>query len=103
MSANVFGLVDTGPGPGLSCEPDGGADGFLGTEMDVMAWSELIGTGNINIDFLFSPVNFPNNFFSWRPSLQIAGLVADASSSSPRRARMTSPTPGSPGRRPAAA
>ena len=43
---------------------------FLGSEMDVMAWSELIGTGNINIDFFFSPVNFANDFFSWRPSLQ---------------------------------
>ncbi|HSL34495.1 MAG TPA: hypothetical protein VK871_12640, partial [Candidatus Limnocylindrales bacterium] len=65
-SANVFALDVGGD---LGCEPVGGP-GFLGTEMDVMAWSELIGSGAVNIDFLYSTNNFPNNFFSWRPALQ---------------------------------
>src|SRR6185369_6914156 len=68
VSANVFRLI---PGGGMGCEPDGGPTGFIGSEMDVMAWNELIGSGTINIDFLFSPQNFANNYFAWRPSLQV--------------------------------
>ena len=52
------------------CTPDHAIECFLGTEMDVVAWSELIGSGPVNVDFLYSTNNFPNNFFSWRPALQ---------------------------------
>lgn len=65
-SANVFGLVSTGSGMG--CEPDENL--FSGTEMDVMAWSELIGSGSINIDYFSGPHDFPIDYFSWRPALQ---------------------------------
>ena len=66
VSSNVFELV---PGGGMGCEPSQAGDAFLGTEMDVMAWSELL-ANKVDPDFLYSPNNFPNNYFSWRPSLQ---------------------------------
>ena len=69
VSANVFALV---PGGDLGCEPAS----FVGTEMDVMAWSELLGTGNVYIDFLYSPFSFANNFFTWRPALQTPATSA---------------------------
>ena len=90
VSANVFALV---PGGGMGCEPDDAS--FLGTEMDVMAWSELIGTGNINIDFLNSISDFANDFFSWRPSLQTPAssptvfVVSETSTNDVAYARIT--------------
>ena len=90
VSANVFALV---AGGGMGCEPDDAS--FLGTEMDVMAWSELIGTGNINIDFLNSINNFANDFFSWRPSLQTPAssptvfVVSETSTNDVAYARIT--------------
>ena len=77
----------------MGCEPDDGS--FLGTEMDVMAWSELIGTGNINIDYLYSLSDFPNDFFSWRPSLQTPAssptvfVVSETSTNDVAYARIT--------------
>ncbi len=90
VSANVFALVPSG---GMGCAPDDAS--FLGTEMDVMAWSELLGTGNINIDFLNSISNFANDFFSWRPSLQTPAssptvfVVAETSTNDVAYARIT--------------
>ena len=60
-----------------------------------MAWSELIGTGNINIDYLYSPQRLPNDFFSWRPSLQTPAssatvfVVAETSTNDVAYARIT--------------
>jgi hypothetical protein len=65
VSGNVFGLFPSGGA--LGCDPAGG---LLGTEMDAMAWSQLVTASNPNIDYFFSPVDFPNSFFSWRPALQ---------------------------------
>ena len=90
VSTNVFALV---PGGGMGCEPDDAS--FLGTEMDVMAWSELIGTGTINIDFLNSINDFANDFFSWRPSLQTPAssptvfVVSETSTNDVAYARIT--------------
>ena len=53
----------------MGCEPDEAS--FHGTELDVLAWSELIGNGNVNIFFFSNATgDFANNFFSWRPALQ---------------------------------
>ena len=61
----------------LSLEAGGGqfgchAGGFIGSELDVMAWSELLGGGDVSVDFWYSgfapgPV-FPNIYSSWRPA-----------------------------------
>ena len=72
VSANVFGLVPSG---GMGCAPDDAS--FLGTEMDVMAWSELLGTGNVNIDFLNSISDFADDFFLVAAVAADPGLVAD--------------------------
>jgi hypothetical protein len=72
VSANVFGLQATGTG--LGCAPSGSA--FIGTELDVMAWSELVGTGSVQVDYLYSPNHFDNDFFSWRPALQVPATSA---------------------------
>src|SRR4029078_2997070 len=66
-SSNVFALTPTAGGMG--CEPDDGS--LLGTELDVLAWSELTGTGDLFLDYFNNPNgDFANDFFSWRPSLQ---------------------------------
>ena len=63
-SANVFEII---PGGDMGCHPDG----FLGTEMDVLAWSDLTdGDPDFNVAYLFSGGAFTNNFFTWRPALQ---------------------------------
>ncbi len=60
LSANGFELVASGDPMG--CEPIG----FLGTELDVLAWSQLTAaSGDINLD---SDVH--TQYFTWRPSLQ---------------------------------
>ncbi|MFL5725375.1 MAG: hypothetical protein ACJ77F_03480 [Chloroflexota bacterium] len=71
VSGNVFAL---GPSAGpMACEP---SDPFLGTEMDVFAWSELLGNGEINVATFNNVVpSFPNNYFAWRPSLQTPAAV----------------------------
>ena len=47
-SANVFEIVSDGGG---ECHPDG----FLGTEMDVLAWADLTdGDPDFNVAYLFS-------------------------------------------------
>jgi hypothetical protein len=71
VSGNVFGLFPSGGV--LGCDPGGG---LLGTEMDAMAWSQLVTSTIPNIDYFFSPVDFPNSFFSWRPALQTPATSA---------------------------
>jgi hypothetical protein len=65
ISANVHYLVADANAP-LGCGP--GA--FAGTEIDVLAWSELAGLGDIGIAFYYSDFapnsNMPNNYVSWR-------------------------------------
>jgi hypothetical protein len=75
LSSNVFSLVST-PGDGLGCEPSD--TDFLGTELDVLAWSQLIGTGAINLDFFIGGLDYPNNYFTWRPALQAPATSATA-------------------------
>ena len=65
VSANVFPLVAGGP---MGCDA---SDPYQGAEMDIMAWSELTGTGTLNYSYTFSP-----NFFSWRPALQTPATSA---------------------------
>ena len=61
MSANRFQLAGSS-GAG-NCD---GA-GYVGTELDVLAWSQLTaGSGDINLDFFQSGTGF----FTWRPALQ---------------------------------
>ena len=69
VSANVLALV--AGGGTFGCQ----AAGFLGTELDVMAWSELLSRGNVNVQFLYSPgvgagFAYPELYSSWRPSRQ---------------------------------
>jgi hypothetical protein len=71
LSSNIFSIVPT-PGEGLGC----GGGGFLGTELDVMAWSQLVGTGDVNVDFFFSGGDFANNYFTWRPAVQTPATTA---------------------------
>jgi hypothetical protein len=67
MSANRFALTGSS-GPG-NCD---GA-GYVGTELDVLAWSQLTATsGDINLDFFTSGTGF----FTWRPSLQTPATSA---------------------------
>jgi hypothetical protein len=65
VSANVFPLVNGGP---MGCDA---SNSYQGAEMDVMAWSELTGTGD-----LFYTSTFSNQFFSWRPALQTPATSA---------------------------
>jgi hypothetical protein len=72
ISANIYEL-EPNPGPGLECAPAT----YAGTDMEVMAWSELIGSQDeIFYDSLYSNnfgvgSSFADNFFAWRPSLQV--------------------------------
>ena len=66
LSANVFPLESGSP---MGCEPVE----FVGTELDVLAWSQLTaGSGDVNVEFFFSP----GEFFSWRPALQTPATSA---------------------------
>lgn len=73
LSSNLFSLV---PGGALGCQPQV----FSGTEIDVIAWSEFLGSGAINVDYLWSQNfeggAFPNLFFTWRPALQTPATSA---------------------------
>lgn len=70
VSANVFPIV---AGGAMGC---GVSEPFLGTEMVVMAWSELKGTGDVNIAYFFSPTSFANDYSTWRPALQTPATSA---------------------------
>jgi hypothetical protein len=75
-SANVFLLKDTGTG--LGCDIDE-SSGLLGTELDVISWAQMIGSGSVDIDFLTSyiaPFDFANDFFTFRPAVQTPALSA---------------------------
>jgi hypothetical protein len=65
VSANVFGLV---PGGDMGCDPAGG---YAGAEMDVLAWSQLTGTGDVTFDWILHV-----NRFTWRPALQTPATSA---------------------------
>ncbi|MGK2851849.1 MAG: hypothetical protein ACSLFN_13175 [Candidatus Limnocylindrales bacterium] len=68
LSANVFPLVD---GVGLNgCDV---AEPFQGTEIDVLAWSELRGTGSVNVDYFLNPTA---SYSTWRPALQTPATSA---------------------------
>ncbi|HEY4632411.1 MAG TPA: hypothetical protein VIH00_00720, partial [Candidatus Limnocylindrales bacterium] len=68
VGSNLFELVSSGDP--LGCAPAS----YLGTDMEVMAWSELVGTGDVFYDSLYSDNfaggSYPDNFFTWRPALQ---------------------------------
>jgi hypothetical protein len=69
VSANVFPLVPDGGAP-LGCDV---SDPFIGTELDVVGWAQMLGTGSVDIAYLTSyiaPADFPNEYFAWRPALQ---------------------------------
>lgn len=74
LSSNVFELVDLTPGDDMDASCDTGP--FLTTELDVIGWAQLLGSGAIDVDFLYgddtwpAAGSFPNTFFSWRPAAQ---------------------------------
>jgi hypothetical protein len=71
LSSNLFQLVPAG---GVGCA----AAGFLTTELDAMAWTELTDPNSpLNIDFFFGGSDFPNNFFTWRPALQTPAITSN--------------------------
>ncbi len=66
LSGNLFSLQSGSP---MGCEPVE----FVGTELDVLAWSQLTaGSGTVNVEFFSSP----GEFFSWRPALQTPATSA---------------------------
>ncbi|MEX1173040.1 MAG: hypothetical protein WEG56_10560 [Chloroflexota bacterium] len=71
VSANVFPIV--AGGGAFGCDV---SDPFQGTEMYVMAWSELKGTGDVSVDYFFSPTTFPASYSTWRPALQTPATSA---------------------------
>ena len=70
----------------MGCEPD---NTFNGTELDVLAWSQLTGSGDIT-----STPSDGDPFFSWRPALQTPATSATVFAIA-ERSDETSPTPGS--------
>lgn len=71
LSANVFPLIS---GVGLyGCDVSGP---FQGTELDVLAWSELRGTGDVSVDYFISPDAFAPSYSTWRPALQTPATSA---------------------------
>ena len=69
VSANVYSLVADGGAP-LGCDV---SDPFIGTELDVVGWAQMLGTGSVDVAYLTSyiaPADFPNEYFAWRPALQ---------------------------------
>ncbi|HET9521212.1 MAG TPA: hypothetical protein VFO73_09225 [Candidatus Limnocylindrales bacterium] len=70
LSANLFNIVETGTGIGCA------GSGFAETELDAMAWTELLGTGDINVDFFYGGNDYPNDYFTWRPALQTPATSA---------------------------
>jgi hypothetical protein len=65
IGTNVFPLV---AGSGLNgCDADG--TDFLGTELDVLAWSELKGPDLPTVTYLVGGTDFDNDYFTWRPAL----------------------------------
>ena len=92
LSGNEFVL---GPSGGMGCDID---PTFVGTSLDIMAWSELTGTGAISLPELtsYAPgADFPNEFFSWRPAVQAPAssatifLVAERSDEGVAYAKIT--------------
>jgi hypothetical protein len=63
VSANEFEIVSTGTGMGCDANE---TSSYLGGELDVMLWSELMAGGSVAIDF--TPTSA--QYFSWRPALQ---------------------------------
>lgn len=77
-SANVFALQPSADPNGIGCDIDGTT--FYGTELDVMGWSQLLGTGDVTVTFLTSyinPIDFANSFFTLRPSVQAPAANPD--------------------------
>jgi hypothetical protein len=72
VTGNIFALATDGAAT-LGCSPQGN---LLATEIDAMAWSQLLTPDLPNVDYFFSPADFPNNFFSWRPALQTPATSA---------------------------
>jgi hypothetical protein len=70
LSSNVFALTNGGGAYGCDIN-----DPFLGTELDVIAWSELIGTGDVTPQY-FTFGNAIPSYFSWRPALQTPATSA---------------------------
>lgn len=68
LSSNQFELVPGGTS--LGC----GGGGLLGTYLEVMAWTQLVGTGLVNVHYLQHPGDWA---FSWRPALQTPATSAN--------------------------
>ncbi len=76
-SANVFPLAVSADPNSLGCDIDGST--FVGTELDVLNWTQLLGTGNLDVDFLTSYLSNPDippGYFTLRPSVQTPALTA---------------------------
>ena len=86
VSSNVFPLVATGTGLGCTLDDSDGA--FLGTELDVVGWAQMLGSGNVDISYLtdyLSPVDYgdPNDpnaieYFTMRPAVQTPAVSSTA-------------------------
>jgi hypothetical protein len=75
VSANVFPLLATGTGLGCNIDPD--PTHFVGTELDVVSWAQMVGIGPVDITYLTSylgPADFANDFATFRPAVQAPAL-----------------------------
>jgi uncharacterized membrane protein YoaK (UPF0700 family) len=71
LSSNVFAL-EPDEDADLGCSPTG----LVTTELDIFAWSQLIGTGDVDVDFFFGGSGYPNSFVTWRPAVQTPATSA---------------------------
>ena len=75
VSANVFGLATGGGENG--CHIDG--DAFIASDVEVIAWSEMLGSGNVDLDSFNGIATFPTTYVTWRPALQTPATSATLS------------------------
>ena len=83
VSSNVFPLVATGTG--LGCDI---SDPFVGTELDVVGWAQMLGSGTVDVAYLtdyIAPVDYGNptdpnaiEYFTMRPALQLPAIPSTA-------------------------
>ncbi len=71
LSANVF---DLEPAPTLIGCDIGNPGTLAGTELDVLGWAQLLGTGKVDITYLTSypgTSTYPNEYLTLRPAVQV--------------------------------
>ncbi len=77
VSGNVFALA---AGGGLyGCHIDGSPAGFIASDVEVMAWSEMLGGGPVDLESFNGVATFPGSYITWRPALQTPATSATLS------------------------